>query len=317
MILIHTCLLLTALTLALSSCNLPGAPAQTATPPGEAIGSQAPTPGDSAGQSQTPAVESQVPVQPSPTPLPLAARVNGSEISLAEYEAGLAQYRQANGKAPGADLAAEEKQRVLDALIDEALLAQAAAQAGFTVDEALLGQRMQQLSDTLGGQPALQAWMTANGYDDAGFRQALGRSIAAAWQRDRLTEAVPQTAEQVHVRQILVYNAGSANDALAQVQAGNSFANLAAKYDPITLGDLGWFPRGYLLDAQLEQAAFALQPGQTSGVVQTAAGYHILQVLERDPQRPLTPEARRAMQVKAVQSWLAEQRAAAKIEVLI
>jgi peptidyl-prolyl cis-trans isomerase SurA len=45
-------------------------------------------------------------------------------------------------------------------------------------------------------------------------------------------------------------------------------------------GDVGWFRRGRL-QASLEETAFALADGEISGVVQSAAGFHVLRVTER------------------------------------
>lgn len=249
---------------------------------------------------------------PTATPLPAAAVVNGLSIPLAEFEAGLLQLQSTNS----AELTAEDRRQVLDDLVDQELLAQGARQQGYTVGEAELGERLQALEAARGGPDGLEAWMSENGYTRAVFQEALRRSIAAAWMRDRLGAAVSATAEQIHVRQILLYNAGTANEIMDQIRAGNDFGNLAVKYDPTTRGDLGWFPRGYLLDLKLEEAAFALQPDGVSEVIQTLAGYHILQLIERQADRPLSPEARLILQTQAVQRWLQDRRANAAIEVL-
>ena len=248
-----------------------------------------------------------------PTQQPLAAIADGWELSLAEYQAELAQYKAARGT----ELAPEDEDRVLEDLVNQALLASAASKNGFSVDDALLDERTQLLIDQLGGQAALDSWMQTYGYDQATFRQALRRSIASAWMRDQIAAGVPKTAEQIHARQILLYNLDQANEVMGLLRAGNDFGNLAVQYDPVTRGDLGWFPRGYLLDEKLEEIAFSLQPEAYTEIVQTLAGYHILQVLERDAQYPLTPEALLALQVQAVQSWLNEHRSQSEIQVLL
>ena len=78
--------------------------------------------------------------------------------------------------------------------------------------------------------------------------------------------------------------------------------------EPLTRGELGWFPRGYLPEPAFEEAAFALQPGQVSDIIQTEAGYHIIMVLERDPAHPLTPDALLTLQYTALEDWLSQQR---------
>ena len=164
------------------------------------------------------------------------------------------------------------------------------------VDEASVQTRMDELAAQLGGMQPLADWMAAHGYTEAQFRQALGREMAAAWMRDQIALGVPETADQAHARQILLYNSEQAEQVLALLQGGQDFADLAEDYDPVTGGDLGWFPRGYLLSSAVEEAAFSLQPGQYSGVIETPLGFHIVQLVERDPQHPLSPDARQALQ---------------------
>ena len=135
--------------------------------------------------------------------------------------------------------------------------------------------------------------------------------------RDHILSELPGTAEQVHARQILLYNLDEANEVHAQLAAGVDFATLSEQYDPVAKGDLGWFPRGYLLDPKIEEVAFSLQPGEFSQVIETAVGFHILQVIERDPQHPLIPDARLVFQLQALRNWLETRRAESEIQVLI
>jgi peptidyl-prolyl cis-trans isomerase C len=159
--------------------------------------------------------------------------------------------------------------------------------------------------------------MAAHGYTEAQFRQSLGREMAAAWMREQIALGVPETADQAHARQILLYNSEQAEQVLALLQGGQDFADLAEDYDLVTGGDLGWFPQGYLFSSAVEEAAFNLQPGQYSGVIETPLGFHIVQLVERDPQHPLSSDARRALQLQAVSTWLAERRSQSDIAVLL
>jgi peptidyl-prolyl cis-trans isomerase C len=242
------------------------------------------------------------------TPVPPAVSVNGEDISTAEFAAELARYQQAQaslGKPINLETAT---QAVLNDLTDTLLLEQGATAYDFVVEDTTLQGRIDALAAQVGGPDALAAWESAHGYTDADFRSSLRRQIAAAWMRDQITASVSSSAEQVHVKQILLYNAGEAQQALGYLQAGWDFNDLAAQYDPVTKGELGWFPRGYLPAPVIEDAAYALQPGQYSAIVQDEAGYHILYVVERDPARLLSPDALLTLQERAVLSWLTQRR---------
>jgi len=89
-----------------------------------------------------------------------------------------------------------------------------------------------------------------------------------------------------------------ADDVLARVKKGEDFATLAKEYSDDGSreqgGDLGWFGKGRMVP-EFEKAAFALQPGQTSDLVKSQFGYHIIKLEERrmaekKPDQP-TPSA--------------------------
>jgi peptidyl-prolyl cis-trans isomerase D len=117
-----------------------------------------------------------------------------------------------------------------------------------------------------------------------------------------------KTEEQVKTRHILI-NAPTGSDAatdaaakakaqdvLKQVQAGGNFAELAKKYsdDKGTKdkgGELPLMPTASL-DPAYGRAAMALNPGQTSGLVKSAFGYHIIQTEQKQAAgvKPLSDE---------------------------
>ncbi len=255
-------------------------------------------------------------VPPTSTPVPLAATVNGEGITLEEYQAELDRFTSAR-VITGTILATDTHTIVLDELIDQTLLAQAAKENGYSVDDTLLQSKIDALQNQLGGAQALHAWETANGYTEASFTVALKRSVAAAWMRDQIINAVPQTADQVHVLQILLPTQAEADQVYASLQSGKDFQQVATAYAPETGGDLGWFPRGYLNQPAIEEAAFGLSPGQYSSVIKTDLGYHILYLLERDAQHPLQPDARRALQSIALQAWISDRRQQSEIQILL
>ncbi|MFN2599453.1 MAG: peptidylprolyl isomerase, partial [Pyrinomonadaceae bacterium] len=76
-----------------------------------------------------------------------------------------------------------------------------------------------------------------------------------------------------------------AEDVLKRARAGEDFGALAKEYSGDTAnkdkgGDLGWFKRGAMVKS-FEDAAFALQPGQISDVVESPFGFHIIKMQER------------------------------------
>ena len=77
-----------------------------------------------------------------------------------------------------------------------------------------------------------------------------------------------------------------ANEALADLNRGESFADTAVRFSDDTAsaeqgGDLGVISRGFFGDA-FDDAAFALGVGETSQVVEMDGAFHILQVTELD-----------------------------------
>jgi peptidyl-prolyl cis-trans isomerase D len=126
-----------------------------------------------------------------------------------------------------------------------------------------------------------------------------------------------QTPEQVRASHILLKTDGKdeatvkkrAEALLAQVKGGADFAALAKKESEddgskASGGDLGLFGRGRMVP-EFETAAFAMQPGQTSDLVRSQFGFHIIRVIEKQPAQTRPLDEVRGQ----IQELLAQQQA--------
>jgi peptidyl-prolyl cis-trans isomerase C len=90
-------------------------------------------------------------------------------------------------------------------------------------------------------------------------------------------------ADKIRCAHILVTKESLAKEVLDKLSNGESFAKLAEQYSIDGTrkqgGDLGYFGHGVMVK-EFEKAAFDLQKGQTSGIVRTQFGYHIIKRLE-------------------------------------
>ena len=98
--------------------------------------------------------------------------------------------------------------------------------------------------------------------------------------------------EQVKLRQIVVLCPETApiekkrearaeiESIMARLKAGEKFEVLAAKYSPQLGGEMGFVEKGAMLQP-VEDAAFKLKVGEVSDIVESPAGFHIIQLLDR------------------------------------
>lgn len=273
-----------------------------------------------ASTGASPVSSSPTPGDPTETPVPLAARVNGDPIPLSVYEAEIQRYAEGSGMDPATQDV--DGLVVLDMLIERQLLMQSAKILNLSVSQEQIDQHIANLEETLGGAQALQTWFEAHGFTGASFRETMAQEMLAGLMINEISSWVADHEAHVHAAHVLVADPALADQLReAIVNETADFGDVAVNYSldlstRIGGGDLGWFARNTLTMPEVDQAAFALSSGEISDVVESSLGYHIVLVIDRQD-RPLDLETLVQRRRSALDQWLTDQRASATIEILI
>ncbi|HVT57879.1 MAG TPA: peptidylprolyl isomerase [Thermoanaerobaculia bacterium] len=297
------------------------APTGTTAPPGAAAGSPS-QPGAAAPASSAPAAAAPAPAALPPEKLPaVVAKVNGQAINKDELLKVAKQASEQMSRQTGAPPtpSADFYRKVLDNIVARTLLLQEARTQGVVVTDDEAKAQVADLRSKFPDPAAFAKVLKENGMtEDELLREA---KDAYAVQRFIETKVLAdlkvsdeqakafydknqdqmKRPERVHLRHILIKSAkdakpedkakakAKAEELLAKAKAGGDFAKLASESsedDPGSKtrgGDLSWVTRGSTVEP-FEKAAFALtKPNELSPVVETQFGYHVIQLLERQP----------------------------------
>ena len=243
----------------------------------------------------------------------MVARVNGSDITRADYERAVARLNGASA------LAQTVSDQVINTLIEQRIIEQAAADLDVAVTAEDVDAEINALKDLTAD---WNAWLTENGYTEPEFREAIRSNLLT----QRVREAVlaqtgdVNTIRTVSARHILVATQAEAESVLQRLNNGETFEALAAEVSRDvttrdTGGNLGFFTRDDLTTPQLADLAFTLDEGEMAGPVETVLGWHIVQTLEFGEEPVASGSEALALEQRFAQ-WLTERRQAATIEVL-
>ncbi|NOQ21657.1 MAG: hypothetical protein GQ565_03260 [Candidatus Aegiribacteria sp.] len=196
---------------------------------------------------------------------------------------------------------------VLESWVREEIMIQAAENSGLDSDPAV-----REVIEQARRQILLEAFMAeiVNGLQPS---QLEIENYADVW--------LSTYSKSAHIRHIIVQDQNLANSLLARIHAGSDFMTLAQEYSigPSAEdgGDLGWIMRGQSGYISFDEAAFRLEEGEVSNVVETDAGYHIIKVVETQLLTP-EPSVEEIRQVVTMELTQAMQQEAimAKLEVL-
>ncbi len=167
----------------------------------------------------------------------------------------------------------ENKEKILNQMVEEQLLMQAAAQEGIDrrdeINKQIEQSKKEIILNTLINEKINSQVTVTEEEVKAFFKQ---------------NEAQFNEVESRRVQHILVKDQSKAEELMKKAKSGADFATLAKEnsLDPTGQngGDLGWFQRGQLVK-EFEQAAFSLKSrGEISGLVHTQFGWHVIKLLD-------------------------------------
>lgn len=277
--------------------------------------------------------------KPVPAQLPdVLARVNGVAVERGEFDRAVKSLEaQAGGPVP-----AEQRDTVyrqmLDQLVALKLLSQESQAKKVELSETDVDSRFQQVKSQFPNEDAFTAALAQRQMTPDKLKGDIRQQMQAMKLVEKeVTPTVTvndadvndfytknpnqfQEPEAVHVQHILLRTPENADDAtkkkakaeaqsvLDKLKKGGDFAALAKQYsqDPGSApngGDLGFVQKGRTVPA-FEQAAFAMKPGQLSGVAESPFGFHVIKMLEHRDARTVP-----LLEVKAqIEQYLKNQK---------
>jgi peptidyl-prolyl cis-trans isomerase C len=277
-----------------------------------------------AAQGQTTAGQAQTPAEPTLKPVPaelpeIIARVNGEPINKVDFEKAVKNIEANAGGPVPPDQRDRVYRGVLDQMIGFRLLIQETKSRKMVVPDAELDKRIAQIRSRFPSEEAFkQALQQQNVTVEDVRTDTLNDMLVGNMLQAEVAPKVSITPEQVNdfyqknpaqfqqpervrASHILVGFPQNADEAaknvartkageiLKDIKAGKDFAELAKQHstDPGSGkngGDLGFFQKGQMVPP-FEQAAFALKPGETSDLVESQFGVHIIRMMERQTGR--------------------------------
>lgn len=258
------------------------------------------------------------------------ARVNGEEITRAEFDAIYEQIVAQSGGQLDDETALAYKKQLLEMMIDSALITQEAERLGADLSEEAVTERLSQL---MGGadEATIEEQITAAGLTVEDVRKSVRDQLANEFLQEKVSSetsvtTVPQTYSQLS--HILVSDEALANDLYERAIAGEEFAALASENSSDTAsaidgGNLGWAPTSDYV-AEFAAAADALDVGEISKPVQSQFGWHIILKVAEAAKGTAISEAPADLQAVlaasgpeiALREYVAKLRADAEIEYL-
>lgn len=242
-----------------------------------------------------------------------AAVVNGQPVPMSDYQAELDQFQRQAGGQPDEKEMPALKRKILDNLIAGKLLQQEVAKRGIKVDDSEVNAQLDAVKKNTPPENFAnylkQMHMTEQELKDRFATQLAIRKMIETELAPKVVVSqeevkafydgnpdVFKTPEMVRASHILVKvdpKATAEEKAKAlekikgiqkRIQAGEDFAKVAQEVSDCPRkaqgGDLNFFQKGQMVP-EFDKVAFSLKPGQTSDIVETEFGYHIIKLTDQ------------------------------------
>lgn len=273
----------------------------------------------------------------------LVAEVNGEQITQEEYDGEFAIYK-TQFEAQLGEGALEQvgpdgltygdvlETNILEKLIMEKLVAKETSNLKISVTDEEIKAKMDEYLEEMGGQEKFEEFLTSIQLSQEYFETNLKKELLFDKYREEILKDVSITEDSikayfdenkeelvvVKARHILVDSEEKANAALARLNNGEAFDKVAKEVSmdgsAAQGGDLGYFPKGQMIQV-FEEAAFALKEGETSGLVKTEVGYHIINIVDRkDSYEDLKDDILLVLKEGKYKTTMQELRDKAKVE---
>jgi foldase protein PrsA len=251
------------------------------------------------------------------------AEVNGYVITKEEFNRSFELYRTTYESQYGTDIWNKDidgkkfidvvKEQVAEKLITDRLVLEDAEEEGIEVTDAEVDQEVKAIKDYFDDEKKYLDFLASQNLSEEEFTAQVRQDLVIGKYRQRVVEPVTVSEEDikkyydenpkefkndtVKASHILLDARDEAEEVLAKAKAGEDFGALAAKYSveqgaETTKGDLGEFGYGYMVEP-FEKAAFALEEGEISDIVETQFGFHIIKVYEKTVVEPIPFEEAR------------------------
>lgn len=248
----------------------------------------------------------------------LVAKVNGEEIRKEDFEKELSIVKESKKMEYGEEVFSESsngnsileelKKNVLNKLIIEKLISQEVEEMNITVSKEEIDKEIKNYKEELGGEEQYNSFMEKNNFSEEFLRDYFKKQLLFEKHRENFLnkttisekeskEFFEENKEEfilVKASHILVKTEEEGEEILRRLSKGEDFHDLAREksIDKATAfngGDLGYFARkGELALASqyeiLSDTAFKLDKGETSGLLETVLGYHIILVEDKKDQ---------------------------------